>query len=106
MIIPDCAPELQSSPILRSMRRSNTQVNQLYVTEEQNVLEVTLDAWLKLATGVQRTIHRQQLYGTIKQAGFSITDAVLQIQKFKARMIHRALDPRLSVRNSALVIIE
>ena len=41
MIIPDCAPELQPSPILRSMRRSNIQVNQLYVTEEHNVLEVT-----------------------------------------------------------------
>ena len=41
MIIPDCAPELQPSPILRSMRRSHIQVNQLYVTEGNKVLEVT-----------------------------------------------------------------
>ena len=40
MIIPDCAPELQPSSILRSTRRSYIQVNQIYVTEEQNVLEV------------------------------------------------------------------
>jgi hypothetical protein len=65
-----------------------------------------LDAWLRQAIGVQRTIHRQQLYGTNKQAGLGITDVVLQIQKFKARMIHRALDPRSPVRNSALAIIE
>ena len=65
-----------------------------------------LDAWLRLATGFQRTIHRQQLYGTGKQAGMGITDIVLQIQKFKARMIHRALDPKSPVRNSGLAIIE
>jgi hypothetical protein len=65
-----------------------------------------LDSWLRQATGFQRTIHRQQLYGTSKQAGLGITDVVSQIQKYKARMLHRALDPLSPVRTSALAIIE
>ena len=58
LIIPDYAPELFPSTTLRSMRKSNIQLNQLYVTDEHRVLEVTevtpqaviVHPWTEIAT--------------------------------------------------------
>jgi hypothetical protein len=73
---------------------------------EYQALFAPLDAFLRRANNLQRTIHRQQLYGSRNDACLSITDVVAQVQKLKVNMLHRALKPCSPVRNSAIAIIE